>query len=162
MPLPGVDSRRAVAAAHRALAAELGGVCDAALALVVEHTTTRRQYGRPIGSFQAVRHRLAEAQVAVAAAQDVLGVAIAAAGQDDGGGWSARIAKITAGRAQAETMRSLVQFFGALGVTQESPVHRYVNRAATLDALYGGHRHLTERLGRDLLDGAPLEPVVGI
>lgn len=152
---------RAVAAAQRALAAELVGLCEAALALAVDHTTNRRQYGRPIGSFQAVRHRLAEAHVAVASAQDVVDVAVDAAARD-GGIWEARIAKIAAGRAQAEVMRSVVQFFGALGVTQESVVHRYVARAATLDALYGSHRRLTEQLGRELLDGATLAPVVTI
>jgi alkylation response protein AidB-like acyl-CoA dehydrogenase len=161
-PVVGADPRPAIAAAHRALAAEIAGVCDAALTLVLAHTTNRRQYGRPIASFQAVRHRLAEAHVAAAAAQDVLDVAVVSAGRNDASGWAARIAKITAGRAQADIMRSAVQFFGALGVTQESAVHRYVSRAATLDALHGGHRHLTEQLGRELLDGAALEPVAGI
>lgn len=161
-PIAVPQGARATAAAQRALAAELIGVCEAALALAVEHTTNRRQYGRPIGSFQAVRHRLAEAHVAVVSAQDVLDVAVAAAPSPDGGIWEARIAKITAGRAQADVMRSVVQFFGALGVTRESIVHRFVERAATLDAVYGGHRYLTERLGRELLDGAALAPVVSI
>jgi Acyl-CoA dehydrogenase, C-terminal domain len=162
-PLTGVHGgARAVAAAQRALAAELIGVCEAALAATVAHATGRFQYGRAIGSFQAVRHRLAEAHVAVASAQDVLDVAVAASAGDDGGAWEARLAKITAGRAQAEVMRSTVQLFGALGVTRESVVHRWVERAALLDAAYGSHRRLTEHLGRALLDGAPLSPVVTV
>ncbi|MDB6002861.1 MAG: putative Acyl-CoA dehydrogenase, short-chain specific [Rhizobacter sp.] len=161
-PVPAaVEWERAVAAGHRAVAAELIGICEAALALAVEHTSARFQYGRAIASFQAVRHRLSEAHVAIASARSMLDAAWTAAGRPDGP-WAARLAKVRAGRAQAEVMRHGVQVLGAMGLTRESDMHRFVTRAAALDALLGGHRALTGALGADLLAGADLLPVVEI
>jgi len=154
---PGTVWADAVAAGRRALAAELIGISDTALALAVAHTTDREQYGRPIGSFQAVRHRLAESYVAIEAARSTLGAAEA-----DRTSWSAALAKRAAGQAQAVTLRAVVQVFGAMGLTAEGPVHRYVTRAAALDALLGGHRSLTDELGTALLAGADLDPVVAV
>lgn len=143
---------RAVAAGRRALAAEILGVCDTALELVRAHAAARVQFGRPIGSFQAVRHRLSEAYVAMAGARSVLENAYAVAGCD-AEVWAALIAKIRAGQAQAVLMRHAVQVFGAIGLTRESDIHRYVERAAALDALLGGHQALTEVVGSAFLDG---------
>ncbi|WP_040830977.1 acyl-CoA dehydrogenase family protein [Nocardia jiangxiensis] len=152
---------RAVAAGRRALSAEILGICDAVMALVTAHTTARVQFNRPIGSFQAVRHRLAEAAVAIAGAHSVLDAAWDGASSPDGGGWAAKIAKVRVGRAQAELMRNAVQVFGALGLTQEGDLHRYVTRAAALDALLGGHRLLTEVVGRAVLDGVEDDSAFG-
>lgn len=143
---------RAVAAGRRALAAEILGVCETALDLVTSHVEARVQFGRPIGSFQAVRHRLSEAYVAMAGARSVLDNAYSVAGSD-GEMWAAMIAKIQAGHAQAVLMRHAVQVFGAIGLTRESDLHRYVGRAAALDALLGAHQALTEVVGSALLDG---------
>ncbi|AXI76165.1 acyl-CoA dehydrogenase family protein [Peterkaempfera bronchialis] len=148
---------RAVAAAHRALAAELIGVCQSALDLAVQHTSARFQYGRPLATFQAVRHRLSESHVALEAARATLGVA-----WDDGGAWAARVAKIRAGQAQEQVTRAALQVFGAMGLTLESPLHRHVTRAAFLDLLLGGHRALAERTGAEILAGADPAPLVAI
>jgi hypothetical protein len=147
----------AVAAAQRALAAEIIGACEAALALAVTHTASRVQYGRPIATFQAVRHRLSEAHVAVESARASL-----AAAWTDGGTWAARLAKLRAGYAQAEVMRHAVQVFGAMGLSREGELHGYVTRAAALDTLLGDHRTLAEEIGAALLAGADLEPVIAI
>ncbi|WP_407689265.1 acyl-CoA dehydrogenase family protein [Mycobacterium sp. HUMS_1102779] len=143
---------RAVAAGRRALAAEILGVCDTALNLVASHAAARVQFGRPIGSFQAVRHRLSEAYVAMVGARAVLDNAYTVAGSN-AEVWAALIAKIRAGHAQAVLMRHAVQVFGAIGLTRESDIHRYVERAAALDALLGGHQALTEVVGSAFLDG---------
>ncbi|WP_409330005.1 acyl-CoA dehydrogenase family protein [Trujillonella humicola] len=161
-PVPAAaEWERALAAGRRALAAELIGVCEAALALAVAHTCARVQYGRAIGSFQAVRHRLSEAFVAVQSARSTLGTAWVAAGRPDAA-WAARLAKLRAGRAQAEVMRHVVQVHGAMGLTRESDVHRFVTRAAVLDGLLGSSRELTAAVGADLLAGADPLPVVEI
>lgn len=154
----------AVAAGRRALAAEILGVCEAALALAVAHTSARVQYGRPLAGFQAVRHRLSEAYVAVTGARAVLDVAwgAAAGGDPDAAAWAAAVAKIRAGRAQADCLRTGVQVLGAMGLTKESDMHRYVTRAAALDAVLGGWRALTERIGTELRAGAAMAPVAGI
>ncbi|MCU1616280.1 MAG: putative Acyl-CoA dehydrogenase, short-chain specific [Frankiales bacterium] len=151
----------ALSAGRRALSAEILGVCAAALAMAVRHTSARVQYGRPIASFQAVRHRLSEAHVAVTGARAVLDAAWQVAERSDAG-WAATLAKVRAGRAQAECMRAAVQVLGATGLTQESEMHRFVTRAAALDALLGSRQQLTERIGTDLLAGAAMAPVAGI
>lgn len=153
---------RAQAAGRRALAAEITGICEAALEIATAHTSARVQYGRPIASFQAVRHRLAEAHVAITAARRTTEVAWMSADSPDGGAWAARMAKLRVGRAQAEVLRNTVQVLGAMGLTSESEMHRYVTRAAALDALLGGHASLAEAAGADLLHGTDAPPVVEI
>ncbi|MDT7619089.1 MAG: hypothetical protein QOF00_6536 [Pseudonocardiales bacterium] len=158
-PVPAGDAwTAAVGAAHRALAAEIIGVGEAALAVAVAHTSARQQFGRPIASFQAVRHRLAEAHVVLTAARSVLDAAWTAPDP----GWAAALAKLQAGRAQAAVMRSAVQVSGAMGLSQEGEVPRHVTRAGALDALYGGHVALACSTGEALLAGAPLDPVVEV
>jgi hypothetical protein len=138
----------AAAAAHQALAAEIIGVAERALELAVEHTSTRRQFNAPIAAFQAVRHRLADAYVAIAAARALL-----AASFGDGpasptvAAVAAAAAKARAGRAHQTVSASAVQVCGAMGATLEHPLHRYVNRGAVLDGLLGNSAELTAELG---------------
>jgi hypothetical protein len=153
---------RAEAAGRRALASEIAGVCEAALAQAVAHVGARVQYGKPIGTFQAVRHRMAEAHVAITATKRTVAAAWRSSTDADGGAWQARIAKYRAGRAQAEVLRHTVQVLGAMGLTLESDMHRFVTRGALLDLLLGGHRSLEEEIGVDLLTGADARPVVEI
>jgi alkylation response protein AidB-like acyl-CoA dehydrogenase len=67
--------------------------------------------------------------------------------------WSAAVPTPTAGRAQALVARHVLQVCGAVGLTQEHPLHTYVGRAAVLDALLTPHQLLEEELGRELLAG---------
>jgi alkylation response protein AidB-like acyl-CoA dehydrogenase len=135
----------AVAAAHRALAAEIIGVADRALELAAEHTSTRRQFGAPIAAFQAVRHRLADAYVAIAAARALLDAAFAS--EPESAVVAAAAAKARAGRAHQLVSASAVQVCGAMGATLEHPLHKYVNRGAVLDGLLGSGAELTAELG---------------
>jgi alkylation response protein AidB-like acyl-CoA dehydrogenase len=135
----------AVTAAHRALAAEIIGVADRALELAVEHTSTRSQFGAPIAAFQAVRHRLADAYVAIAVARALLGAAFAA--DPESAVVAAAAAKARAGRAHQVASASAIQVCGAMGATLEHPLHKYVNRGAVLDALLGSGAELTAELG---------------
>jgi hypothetical protein len=152
-PLLACDWEPAVAAVRRALAAEILGCADRMLAIAVAHTSHRVQYGKTIATFQAVRHRLAECSVHITSARRLLAVA------DDA--WGAAAAKAAAGRAQRAVATQALQVCGAMGLTQEFILHRYVERAAVLDALYGGHRELTAALGNQLLqDEEPLPRVV--
>jgi hypothetical protein len=136
----------AVAAAHRALAAELIGTGGEVLRLAVEHTSTRSQFGAPIAAFQAVRHRLADAHVAIAAAQSLLEAAFVA-----GSPASARAAKAQAGRAQELASGHALQVCGAMGSSLEHPLHTFVRRGVVLDALLGGWTEQVTALGRDVL-----------
>jgi hypothetical protein len=135
----------AATAAHRALAAELIGVAERALELAIEHTSSRRQFNASIAAFQAVRHRLADGYVAIAAARALL-----AASFGDVSGPEpvvAAAAKARAGRAHALVSAGAVQVCGAMGATLEHPLHRYVNRGAVLDGLLGSSAELTAEFG---------------
>lgn len=136
------------AAAQRALASELVGVCRGTLALATAHVTTREQFGRPIGSYQSVRHRLAEAHAAIAGA-----AALTASAWADGRAEAAAGAKAVAGWAQADVARHAMQVSGAMGLSWEHDLHRYVKRGYALDALLGSARMLARQQGAALLAG---------
>jgi len=137
----------AMAAGRRALAHELIGVSRAMLALAADHARERRQFGQPIGAFQAVKHRLAEAKVALTAAE-----AAAAEAWADPGPLAALLAKLWAGRAARLTGKQAQQVLGGMGFTWEHPFHRHFRRALLLDALLGSTTELQHQLGRSLLD----------
>jgi alkylation response protein AidB-like acyl-CoA dehydrogenase len=135
-----------VSAGRRALAHELVGLSRAMLALAVDHARERRQFGQPIGAFQAVKHRRAEAKVALTAAEAAAGEAWA-----DPGPLTALLAKLWAGRAARLTGKQAQQVLGGMGFTWEHPFHRHVRRALVLDALLGSATGLAQELGRTLL-----------
>jgi len=125
----------AIAAGQRALAHELVGASRAMLGLARDHAVDRIQFGVPIASFQAVRHRLAESLVAVEAA-----AAAADAAWDDGTPLTAAMAKAVAGHSAP-----------GVGFTLEHPFHHHLRRTFVLDALLGSSRSLTIELGEQLL-----------
>jgi hypothetical protein len=137
---------RAVAAGRRALAHELLGTAATMLRLAVEHATERHQFGRRIGSFQAIQHRLAEARVALTAAE--LAAAEAWAGPE---ATSALLAKLWAGRAGRLVGKQAQQTLGGMGFTWEHPFHRSFRRALALDSLLGSAPELTAEIGRRLI-----------
>jgi hypothetical protein len=138
----------AVAAAHRALAAEITGTAERVLELAVEHTSSRRQFNAPIAAFQAVRHRLADGYVAIAAARALLAASFGdISGPPAVAAVAAAAAKARAGRAHQTVSTAAVQVCGAMGATLEHPLHQYVNRGAVLDGLLGSSAELTVELG---------------
>lgn len=150
-PRPSVERDRwtaAVAAGRRALAAELNGVTEVILEIAIRHTSERVQYGRPLASYQSVRHRLAEGHALLEASRSLLDSA-----WGDGSAWAATTAKAQAGQAYAEVARHAMQLCGAIGLTHEHRLHNYVQRGALLDGLLGSARELTHELGARLLDG---------
>ncbi|MFK0109331.1 acyl-CoA dehydrogenase family protein [Streptomyces sp. NPDC091217] len=150
LPLRRVDPGEAVpfgavplGAGRRALGWWLLGTGRAMLALAREHVLDRQQFGRPLASFQALRHRLAEAFVALEGAEAALSVA-----EDDAG---ALLAKAAAGRAALTAARHCQQILGGIGFTAEHALHRHVKRALVLDGLLGSTRELTREAGALLL-----------
>ena len=135
----------AVRLAHLALGHELVGAARAMLELARTHALTREQFGQPIAAFQAVRHRLADAYIAIEAAASLLEGAWL-----DGSPLSAAMAKAQAGRAGRTTARHCQQVLAGIGFTTEHPHHRYVRRVLLLDQLFGSARTLTRTLGEQL------------
>jgi alkylation response protein AidB-like acyl-CoA dehydrogenase len=136
----------ALAAGQLAVGHELVGAATQMLRLACDHARERIQFGRPIASFQAVRHRLADTRVAIDAAEAALDAA-----WDDGSPLTAALAKALAGRGAGAARRHCQQVLAGIGFTAEHPLHRYVRRTLVLDALLGDARSLTRWLGDDLL-----------
>ncbi len=129
---------RALDEAVTVVAAELVGTCSTIFDLTLEHAKTREQFGVPIGSFQAVKHRLADAYLALEAARAAVLVAGAAIDEDDRGRRAAAsTAKALAGDAAAILTREGIQLLGGLGFTWEHDMHLYVKRAVASSALLG-------------------------
>jgi hypothetical protein len=116
-----------------ALAAEAAGLLAAALQSVVTYTSERQQFGRPIATFQALRHRLAEAQVAT---NGVYWLALKAAGTGDAG--DAALAALHAQEAAKRVGYDYHQFLGAMGMTLEHPLHLWTYRLKLLTSELGG------------------------
>jgi Acyl-CoA dehydrogenase, C-terminal domain len=134
---PGVELP--LAAGRRALGWWLVGLSRAMLSLARAHALDRVQFGRPIASFQAVRHRLAETLVAIEGAEATLRVA-----SDDLG---SLLAKASAGDAALTAARHCQQVLAGIGFTAEHGLHRHVRRALVLDGLLGSARELTREAG---------------
>jgi hypothetical protein len=132
---------------RQALGWWLIGAGRAMLALARQHALDRTQFGRPVASFQAIRHRLAETLVAIEGAQATL---VAAADQPDELNYL--LAKAAAGQAALTAARHCQQVLGGIGFTAEHALHRHVKRALVLDGLLGSSRELTREAGATLRD----------
>jgi alkylation response protein AidB-like acyl-CoA dehydrogenase len=137
-----------------ALAAEQVGGAARCLEVTVSHVKDRIQFGRPIGSFQAVRHRLADAFVQVEAARSVaLGAAAAAAGTSPGAAGASRLAaaaKSACSEAFSAVAGEMIQLHGGIGITWEHDAHRYFKRAHGSAQLFGSPGWHRSRLAAGL------------
>jgi alkylation response protein AidB-like acyl-CoA dehydrogenase len=152
----GAAAGAALAAARQglmlALAAECVGLAGRALEMTVGYVATRRQFGRPIGSFQAVKHRCAEMLVRLEAAWSALYLATSGLGDGPdpvlpvaGGLAAARLsaARICTGEAAFEIANEAIHLHGGIGFTWDYPLHLYYRRAKSNQQLLdssGGQR----------------------
>jgi Acyl-CoA dehydrogenase, C-terminal domain len=134
-----------VAAGRHALGWWLLGAGRAMLALARQHALDRSQFGRPVASFQAIRHRLAETLVAIEGAEATL---VAAAAEPDE--LSFLLAKAAAGQAALTASRHCQQVLGGIGFTAEHDLQRHIKRVLVLDTLLGSSRELTREAGTAL------------
>ncbi|HSW12000.1 MAG TPA: acyl-CoA dehydrogenase family protein [Solimonas sp.] len=116
-----------------ALAAEASGLLQAAIASAVEHLSVRKQFGRPLGAFQALRHRMAECAVL---AGGVRWLALQAAATEDEG--DAALAALHAQDSATRVVYDLHQMLGAMGMTLEHPLHLWTYRLKALLSELGG------------------------
>ncbi len=115
------------------LAAEASGLLAAALAATVTYVSERKQFGRPIATFQALRHRLAEAQVV---SNGCYWMTMKAAVSGDAG--DAALAALHAQEAARRVTYDYHQFLGAMGMTLEHPLHLWTYRLKALIGELGG------------------------
>ncbi|MCJ0868345.1 acyl-CoA/acyl-ACP dehydrogenase [Streptomyces sp. AP-93] len=125
-----------------ALAAEQTGAAARALEATVRYAKERVQFGRPIGSFQAVKHRLADLHTAVEGARS-LALAAAAA---DAAPEPAAAAKSACSEAYAYVAGEMIQLHGGVGITWEHEAHEYFKRAHGSALLFGSPAAHRERL----------------
>ncbi|MFF3746461.1 acyl-CoA dehydrogenase family protein [Streptomyces kronopolitis] len=144
--------------AAAALAAEAVGAADAALARTVAHVKEREQFGRPIGSFQAVQHRLADLYVRLQAARSAAyyaawsaGAAAAGTAGPDGAGepGAAALALAQALEALRAVAAEAVQLHGGIGFTWEHEAHLFFKRAACDELLLGPVHRLRARAAEE-------------
>lgn len=151
----------ALVAGAALLASEQVGVARRCLDLTVEHVRTRYQFGRPIGSFQAVKHRLADVWVEVAQAQAVARhAADCLATGDPDTALAAALAQAYCATVAVRAAEACVQLHGGLGFTWEHPAHLYLKRARGSAVAFGTadrHRALLARLA-DLPPPLPAGP----
>jgi alkylation response protein AidB-like acyl-CoA dehydrogenase len=124
------------------------------------YAAERRQFGRTIGSFQALRHLLADMYVRQASSWS--SVLYAAAALDEDAAEAPRtvsIAKAYVARAAREVAHGAIQVFGGIAVTAEHPAHRYLRRIAVRERQFGDAAHHERELGRSLASTAVLEGV---
>ncbi len=136
----------AVAWGRRAVGHQILGAGRAMLALARSHAVERVQFGRPVASFQAVRHRLADALVAVEALEATLGAAA-----DEPGRLTAALASATAGRTARTVATHCQQVLAGIGFTTDHPFHRLLKRTMLLEGLFGSTDEIVLDLGRQLL-----------
>ena len=163
---PGGDARRARRStgwrrsARLLAAAEAVGAAGRMLDDACAYAAERRQFGRTIGSFQALRHLLADMYVRQASSWS--SVLYAAAALDEGAGEAPRtvsIAKAYVSRAAREVAHGAMQVFGGIAVTAEHPAHRYLRRIIVRERQFGDAAHHERALGRELASTAVPVPV---
>lgn len=148
------EARARARAAHRlALAAELVGVAQAALDLACAYARERVQFGKPIGSYQALKHQLANAWMGVDNAR--LALLYAAAAVDGGlAGWrfACAAAECTAIEGAQQSTRTAIQVHGGMGFTWEHDAHLYLKRAQHLATRLGGASRALTRVEELVLE----------
>jgi alkylation response protein AidB-like acyl-CoA dehydrogenase len=155
----GADAEAAITAALRTgaalLAAEQVGGAQRLLDLTVAHAGTRLQFGRPIGSFQAVKHRCADMLVLVEHARSAAyHAAWALQGGTDDPDLAVSVAQATCSEAYQQVAQAAIQLHGGIGFTWEHPAHLYYKRAVTDAALLGSAAEHRERIAQLVLDQA--------
>jgi alkylation response protein AidB-like acyl-CoA dehydrogenase len=142
----GAVIERARSIALALLAAEQTGIAERCLEMARDWALRREQFGRPIGSFQAVKHKLAgvrlELEAAISASMYALWAADAGPAELPA---AARIAAVTCGEAAVLSAGENIQVHGGIGATWEHPAHLYLRRALLDRLLFGdAQTHLAE------------------
>ena len=146
-PLPELLDRAAILAAN-----DLVGIARKALTDTVEYDKTRVQFGKPVGSFQAIKHHLADLHLAVTMAEHAATYAAHAYDIDaPDKQLAASIAKAKAGDTASDAVGAMIQYHGGIGYTWEHDSHFYFKRAKRLQYAFGDAAQHRERIASILL-----------
>jgi alkylation response protein AidB-like acyl-CoA dehydrogenase len=147
-----VALRRAIEEATVSVALEMVGTAQTIFDTTLEYAKQREQFGVPIGSFQAIKHKFADMLVSLERARSLGYFAALTIAEDDSRRTSATsVAKAAAGDCQRTLAKEGIQIHGGIGYTWEHDMHLYVKRIKSGDPLFGGgewHRaRIAELLG---------------
>ena len=132
-----------------ALAAEQVGGAQRCLDMAVAYAKQRVQFGRPIGSFQAIKHKCADVLLEVESARSAAYYAAwCAAERSDELPAVASLAKAYCSDAYCHAAAENIQIHGGIGFTWEHPAHLYYRRAKSSELLFGDPSHHRERLAQ--------------
>ncbi|WP_159918572.1 acyl-CoA dehydrogenase [Rhodococcus sp. WAY2] len=152
-----IDSRRVLDLAATLFAAEASGIADWAVATAADYAKARQQFGRPIGQFQGVKHRVAR-MLTLAEQARVCGWDAARAMSPDTdpaeASLAAAVAGATAPDAAFSVTKDCIQVLGGIGYTWEHDAHLYLRRAQSLRILLGSTASWRRRVARATLDGS--------
>jgi alkylation response protein AidB-like acyl-CoA dehydrogenase len=146
--------RRLRAFARVALAATLTGTAAGAFATALAHAEQREQFGRPIGSFQAVQHLLADMHVAVESSRSVTYAAAWTMENVDlaGATHTSASAFVWSARSALKVCEGAIQVLGGIGVTEESVAHLYLRSAHVMARMFGGEVASLDAIAGPLLN----------
>ena len=135
---PKTAVRRLYDRASVAIACDSLGLSEAMLGATVVYAKVRNQFGRPIGSFQAVKHACADMQVTIAVARQLVSAAVEAVAEDrPDAGVAVAMAKSYTCSAAVDIVGKAMQLHGGIGYTWESGIHVYLKRAVLNRSLFG-------------------------
>ncbi len=150
-PLPGVSTATAIDFASVALAAEQVGGAQRCLDAAVDYAGRRVQFGRPIGSFQAVKHLCADMLLELESARSAtMYAAGVAAGGSAGLPQASAVAKVCCSDAYVRVATDSLHVHGGLGFTWDHDAHLHFKRARSSRQLFGDPSHHRELLARRL------------
>lgn len=138
------------------LVAEMVGGMQRLLEISVEYAKTRKQFGRPIGQFQAVQHMCADMLLMTESSRSAVYYAAWAMSEDESAASAAvSVAKAYASEAYREVGNRAIQVHGGMGFTWENDVHLYYRRAKASELEFGDATWHRERLARTVIDRQP-------
>jgi alkylation response protein AidB-like acyl-CoA dehydrogenase len=150
-PETAVALTRALEQAVGASAAATVGTCRAIFDRTLQYAKDREQYGRPIGSFQAIKHRLVDMYLALERAAALVAFAALTIAEDDHRReWAPAMAKAAAGDCQRLVVEDGLQLHGGIGFTWDNDLQMLLKRAKTGDLLFGSARTQRAAVARSL------------
>ena len=150
-PEAAVILARAFERAALCAAAQLTGLAATMIDMGVEYATTRKQFGKAIGTFQAVQHKLADAFLANQFARPVVYRGSYALTREEAVHTHVSMAKAYASNAAVKASESVLQVHGAIGYTTECDLHLFMKRAWALAHAFGNAKWHSNRIGNTVL-----------
>ncbi len=149
---PGLAIARLIDTAASLHAALLTGIASRMLDTAIEYAKTREQFGQPIGSFQALKHRCADMAVSLDSARSATYYAVWAASENASDrARAASMAKAYAGDVARQICNEAIQLHGGMGFTWDLALHRFLRRAKVIEHAFGSTAWHNERLLQETL-----------